>query len=228
MKDSSLHHVISEPRRTVSGERPPALILLHGVRSNEHDLLGLAPALDDRFFVISARAPLTLGPGQYGWYHVEFTPTGYIIDEEEAVRGRDTVLGFVEDVRAKYPIDPDRVFLMGFSQGCIMSVGAAFANPRLFAGIVGMSGRLLDSMPPDSSRADEYKGLPVTIVHGVRDSVIPIQYGREIRDTFSRLPVDLTYKEYPMAHNVSNESLIDIGGWLTTRLDSRDWRAAGA
>src|SRR4051794_29908703 len=152
MNDSTLHHVISEPRRTVPGERPPALILLHGVRSNEHDLLGLAPALDDRFFVISARAPLTLGPGQYGWYHLELTRTGYIVDEKEAVQGRDAVLGFADQARSKYPVDPERVFLMGFSQGCIMSIGSVLARPRAFAGAVGMSGRLLDSMAPDPAK----------------------------------------------------------------------------
>ena len=66
----------------IHAEPAPLLILLHGVGSNEQDLIGLAPALDPRFFVVSARAPITLGYGAYGWYHVQFLTTGYIMDHE--------------------------------------------------------------------------------------------------------------------------------------------------
>src|SRR3954462_1171776 len=102
MAKLTLHHLISEPREQTA--RPPVLILLHGVRSNEEDLPGLALALDARFFVISARAPMTLGPGAYGWYNIEFTPDGYLVDEREAVASRDLVLKFVQEVKDTYPI----------------------------------------------------------------------------------------------------------------------------
>jgi phospholipase/carboxylesterase len=64
------------------------------------------------------------------------------------------------------------------------------------------------------------------IVHGTADSVLNIEYGRAIRDALEKLPVNLTYREYPMGHHVSNQSLSDIQGWLSGRLDSlEDWRA---
>ena len=229
MKNLSLYHVIREPLRPSPG-LPPALVLLHGVRSNEQDLLGLAAALDDRFFVASVRAPIVMGPASFGWYHVEFTPGGgYIINENEAVESRGLVLQFVRELKEAYSIDPDRVYVMGFSQGCILSLGAALKEPRSFAGVVGMSGRLLDSLVEDTAPASDLKGLPVMVVHGTRDTVIPINYGRAIHELLSRLPVDLTYREYPTAHNVTAESISDIGNWLSDRLDSAvDWRTAGA
>ncbi|KPV48969.1 hypothetical protein SE17_35215 [Kouleothrix aurantiaca] len=60
---------------------------------------------------------------------------------------------------------------------------------------------------------------PFLVVHGVRDTVLPIQNGRASRAILERLPVDLTYKEYPMAHEVSSESLQDVTNWLSARLD---------
>jgi phospholipase/carboxylesterase len=67
------------------------------------------------------------------------------------------------------------------------------------------------------------------VVHGVQDTVIPIAHGRQMRDELSRLPVDLTYREYEMAHHVTPESLGDIAAWLTDRLDAgSDWRAMSA
>ena len=61
----SLTHLVRGPGR--GGQTaPPLLLLLHGVGSNEEDLFGLAPYLDERFLVVSARAPVTLGYGGYG------------------------------------------------------------------------------------------------------------------------------------------------------------------
>jgi phospholipase/carboxylesterase len=62
---------------------PPLLLLLHGVGSNEHDLFGLAPLLDQRFVVVSLCAPITLGPGNYAWFEVAFTPQGSVINPEQ-------------------------------------------------------------------------------------------------------------------------------------------------
>jgi len=211
-----LHHISQEPRKKQQDQLPPALVLLHGVRSNEHDLIGLAPRLDPRFHVISAQAPLPMGPGAYGWYEVDFLPGGrFRINEEEAEHSRQMVTQFVEEVKASYPVDPARVFLMGFSQGCIMSLGAALTNPKSVAGVVGMSGRLLESTMAHLAPVEDLRGLPVMVVHGTQDQVIRIEEGREIRDTLSKLPVNLTYQEYPMGHQVSAESLAEISKWLT-------------
>ena len=220
----SLVHAVREPVER-SAKPAPVLIMLHGVGSNEQDLMGLAPMLDPRFFVVSVRAPITLQHGSYAWYHVQFTPHGHIINPEEAEASRELILQFVGEVTDSYNVDSDRVYIMGFSQGCIMSVSAALTEPARFAGVVGMSGRLLPDIVDKAAPAQELRGLPILIVHGTDDSVLSIEYGRAIRDALEKLPVDLTYLEYPMGHHVSNESLADIERWLSERLDSReDWR----
>jgi phospholipase/carboxylesterase len=100
-------------------------------------------------------------------------------------------------------------------------------NPKKFAGIVAMSGRLLPEIEPKIAPAEELRGLPLIVVHGTADEVLQISYGRAIRDRLATLPVELEYHEYPMAHHVSPESLSDITRWLNTRLNTgKDWRAA--
>lgn len=228
MSEFTLHHITRKPLQT-SGARAPVLLLLHGVGSNEQDLMGLASSLDPRFFVVSARAPLTLGPSSFGWYHVQFLPKGFLIDEQEAEESRDLLLRFVDELTSSYEVDAERVYLMGFSQGCIMSIGAALAAPARFAGVVGMSGRLLDSMLRKTAPEAELRNLPILVVHGTQDSVITVTDGRAMRDELEQLPVDLTYKEYNMGHHVTPESLRDISDWLTARLDApAGWRTRGA
>jgi phospholipase/carboxylesterase len=222
----SLVHAVREPAER-SAKAAPVLLLLHGVGSNEQDLMGLAPMLDSRFFVVSARAPITLQHGSYAWYHIQFTPTTQIVNPEEAEASRIRLLRFIDEINDSYNVDPDRLFIMGFSQGCIMSLAAALTEPRRFAGIVGMSGRLLPGIIDKAAPADELRGLPILVVHGTADQVLGIQYGRDIRDELQKLPVRLTYREYPIGHHVSQQSLSDINDWLSERLESReDWRAA--
>jgi phospholipase/carboxylesterase len=57
------------------------------------------------------------------------------------------------------------------------------------------------------------------MAHGTADAVIPIRDGRAAHEQLSTLPLDLTYREYPMGHQVSMESLNDIADWLKDRLD---------
>ena len=71
MEKLSLVHLARQP--LVKGGSPPLLLLLHGVGSNEYDLFELAPYLDKRFLIISARAPNTLGRDSYAWFEVSFT-----------------------------------------------------------------------------------------------------------------------------------------------------------
>ena len=217
MKQLSLTHIVRQPAVPSEG-RPPLLVLLHGIGSNEQDLMGLAPSLDGRFLIVSARAPITLERGAYAWFQIQFTPTGIVIQPQEAEASRLLLLKFADELVETYGADPSRVYLMGFSQGCIMSLAAALTHPEKFAGVVGMSGRLMPEIEPLIAPAPQLQGFPMIVVHGTLDQVLPVSYGRGIRDRLQSLPVDLTYREYPMPHTVSPESLRDIAAWLSTRL----------
>ncbi len=219
-KQLSLTHLVREP--SVKTEKPPLLLLLHGVGSNEEDLFGLVEHLDERFFIVSVRAPHTLGHGSYAWFHVQFTPAGPVIEPEEAESSRLALLSFVDEAVDAYGLDPERVYLMGFSQGSTISMSLALTAPEKLAGVVAMSGRTLPDVLPKIAPPEKLKRLSILLVHGTADQVLPIHYGRETRDILSKLPVDLTYREYPMAHHVSAQSLSDIAEWLKQRLDSKE------
>jgi phospholipase/carboxylesterase len=217
MNTLSLVHLVRQPKNEAGA--PPLLILLHGIGSNEHDLYGLAPFLDERFLIISVRAPNTLGPGSYAWFEADFTPQGPVINPAQAEASRKTLIAFLNEAVTTHGADPERVYLMGFSQGAIMSATVALTQPELVAGAVLMSGRILPEIRPLIASSEELTSLPILVVHGTSDMVLPITYGRDSRELLSSLPVDLTYHEYPMGHEVSQESLSDVTTWLTEQLD---------
>lgn len=215
--DLSLFHLVRKP--TIGSPTVPLLLLLHGVGSNEKDLFALAPELDGRFLIISARAPNQIGPGAHAWFHVEFTPEGPQHDPRMAAASRGLLLTFLDEVAEEYGVDPGRSYLMGFSQGAIMSLYVALTQPTRVAGVVAMSGRVLPEAEAEMAPADEFQGLPVLYVHGTHDAVLPIQYGRAAREVLSKLPIDLEYREFEMPHTVSAESFGVVKTWLSTRLE---------
>jgi len=217
MKTLSLVHLVSQPK--VEASTPPLLLLLHGVGSNEHDLFGLVPYLDKRFLIISVRAPNTLGPGSYAWFEVDFTPQGPAINPAQAEASRKALITFLDEAVNSYNADPKQIYLMGFSQGAIMSASIALTQPQLVAGAVLMSGRILPEIQPLIASNEELSGLPFLVVHGTADMVLPISYGRASRQLLSSLPVELTYHEYRIGHEVSQESLADVTAWLSAQLD---------
>ncbi len=217
MKTLPLVHLVRQP--IIEAGTPPLLLLLHGIGSNEHDLYGLAPFLDKRFLIISVRAPNTLGPGSYAWFEADFTPQGPVINPEQAEASRKTLITFLKEAITAYGADPKQVYLMGFSQGAIMSASVALTQPELVAGAVLMSGRILPEIRPLIASSEELSGFPFLVVHGTVDMVLPITHGRASRELLSSLPVDLTYHEYPMGHEVNQESLSDVTTWLTEQLD---------
>ncbi len=216
----SLTHLTREPtKEAAAGSPPPLLLLLHGVGSNERDLMGLTPWLDGRFFVASARAPITLGYDAYGWFRFEFTPSGPVVmDPAEAESSFRLILRFMDELVEAYGVDPDRTYLLGFSQGTIMGLSVILTHPDKVAGMVAMSGRFPDAIRPQIAPSEELEGLPILLQHGTEDPVLPVHYGRAAREVLDTLPVRLDYREYRMGHHVTQESLADASAWFAARL----------
>ena len=213
-----LTHLVAQPRHKTD-TRPPVLILAHGVGANERDLFELAPFADERFLVISVRAPRPYQWGGYSWFDITWTQQDFSVDVQQAQTSWETLQTFIEQAIDQYQADPQRVYLAGFSQGAIISLGATLTRPELVRGLVVMSGRWMPEIGPQVEPQTLHQ-KPVFVVHGAYDQVIPVRYGRAIRDFLQTLPVELSYREYPMRHEVSLESLQDITMWLTQQLNS--------
>ncbi len=219
MADLALQHLVAQPRRASAG-KPPLLLLLHGVGANEQDLFGFTPYVDERLMVISLRAPRSYQWGGYSWFDINWNAHGFSINTDQAHQSWQTVQTFIDQALETYGVDPERVYLAGFSQGAIISLGATLTQPRKIAGLVVMSGRWMPEIGPEAV-VSELHQKPILVTHGEYDQVIPVQYGRAIRDYLQTLPVALSYHEYPMGHEVSLDSLRTTTSWLTRELDQK-------
>ncbi len=209
-------HTIERKPRAASDGPPPLLIMLHGYGSNEHDLFDLGEYLDPRLHIVSARGVLNLGFG-FAWYHLGGAPGNLVPDPASRARARDMLARFVADLPGRLGSDPQRTYLLGFSQGAIMSLALAAHIPGQLAGIVPVSG-YLDPGSLDGPLPDAMAELPILQIHGADDEVIPIAAARRTRDMLSPLARRYTYQEYPVGHTISMDGLQLIQRWLGERL----------
>jgi phospholipase/carboxylesterase len=201
-------------------------LLLHGLGADEHDLFGLAPWLDPRLLVVSARAPREAQPMGYSWFDIDWSESPPRIDFQHVVESREAILRFAAEAAAAYGADPSRVWLVGFSQGASMATAVVLSRPDLFRGLVAHSGRIARKAIP-ASPPPGLAGLPLLWQHGRADPVVPVAFGHEARDVLSALGLRVEYREYPIGHEISRESLGDLAAWLSARLDESDEPAAG-
>ncbi len=214
----TLKYCFQEPKISTN-EKSPLLILLHGFGADENDLFGLAPFMDERFFIASVQAPFALSFGGRAWFELYFEG-GQVssFDAKQFGESLQMILEFVDAVVAEHDLNEKQVYLCGFSQGSMISASAVFSEPEKFAGLVLMSGRAASEMVVDEN-VEKLKDFPVFVTHGTLDLVLPIENGRATKEILSRLPVNLEYKEYEMAHEISQESLTDVSNWLRLKLN---------
>jgi len=205
-----LQYLVREPK--LKSAKTKAIILLHGVGSNEKDLFSLANQLPDNFLIISARGPFTLAEGRYAWYNVDFSSGKPVFDVQQELSSRELIEKFVKQVKQKY--DVDEIYLGGFSQGAIMSYSIGLTSPANIQGIICLSGRLLEEVKPLVVKNNDLQQLKVFIAHGIQDNTLPIHYAREAKTYLENLQVQLSYHEYEMGHQLNASVLNDMNKWL--------------
>lgn len=190
------------------------LMLLHGIGGNEQSIASIASGADTRLTVVSVRAPLQMGPAAFGWYPTHFGPNGPVIDGAEAEQGRKRLLDFIEDYRLKNEVR--RLYLMGFSQGSIMSVVAALSAPALVQGVVGFSGRFPKEFEPVVASPQALSKTAIWLGHGTEDQTLPIALGRAMSASLHTFGAKYSFTEFSGGHHVTPEMLSAGHRWLTS------------
>ena len=157
------------------GGAPDSLvILLHGYGSNGADLISLAPywakALPGAAFVSpNAIEPVPQAPDGYQWFPISNLDPHLM--EQGARRAAQSVDRFIDRELEKYGLGPERLALVGFSQGTMMALHVGLRRERPVSAVLGFSGVLVGAR----TLKDEMRSKPpVLLIHGDRDDRIPI------------------------------------------------------
>ncbi|RTY98418.1 alpha/beta fold hydrolase [Flavobacterium sp. RSP49] len=209
----SLEYKIREPK--IKLDENPLLLLLHGYGSNEDDLFSFATELSDEYYIVSARAPYNMQYGAYAWYAINFdADQNKFSDHEQAKVSRDLIAGFIDELIQTYPINAEKVTLIGFSQGSILSYAVALSYPEKVQKVVAMSGYLNLEIVAENYLKNNFHTLKIFASHGTVDQVIPVEWARKTPAIVENLGINITYKEYPIGHGVAPQNFYDFKNWI--------------
>jgi phospholipase/carboxylesterase len=129
-------------------------------------------------------------------------------------RGYESIVAYIREVIGQYGIDPGQIYLMGFSQGAIMSYYTLWRSPELIGGIIALSGRLLSEIDVEGIEKGRYSTKRVFIGHGTEDRVIPVS-ASELTSEFVRdIGLSPTLRYYPIGHTITRDEMANIVEWL--------------
>ncbi|MDP6572646.1 MAG: prolyl oligopeptidase family serine peptidase [Rhodospirillales bacterium] len=157
------------------GKAEQVVMFVHGLGADGNDLIGLAPhyrhVLPDAFFVSpDAPYPYDMAPIGRQWFPIgDFSAESRLAGVVAAAPILDA---FIDETLAAHGLGADRLLLVGFSQGTMMSLHVGLRREAPVAGIIGHSGMLAGRHLLD---AEIRSRPPVLLTHGEADPLLPVQ-----------------------------------------------------
>jgi phospholipase/carboxylesterase len=203
-----------EPRSTV--------IILHGLGADGQDFvpvckaMDLSPIGDVRFVLPNApERPVTVNGGYVmrAWYDI-FGFGGQHREDDAGLRASQAELEAVIAHERERGIAAGRIVLMGFSQGCAMTLMTGLRHAEPLGGLIALSGYLPLAATTAADRHAANQATPIFMAHGRDDDIVDIGRATASRAALEKLGYAVEWHDYPMPHSVCMEEIADIQNWL--------------
>jgi phospholipase/carboxylesterase len=202
-----------------------SVIWLHGLGADGHDFANIVPELHlpselaIRFVFPHAPArPVTINGGMRmpAWFDIyELTEHGRI--DEAGIRETQQAIQQLIEREIAAGIPASRIVLAGFSQGGAVALVVGLAYPQPLAGILGLSTFLAAKANLATVIHPANQTTPIFLAHGTSDPLVPLRLGERTRDVLVQAGCSVTWRTYPMAHQVCAAEIADIAAWLKTQ-----------
>ncbi|WAC74665.1 prolyl oligopeptidase family serine peptidase [Roseateles sp. SL47] len=211
-----------------------SVIVLHGLGSSGDDLAPVCQAMDLspvlargglRFVLPNAPViPVTINSGMRmpAWYDIRHGDLRQREDADGLRQSQALIEELIEREEQEHGIPPHRVVLMGFSQGCAMTLLTGLRYSRRLAGLVGLSGYLPLLESTEAERHPANASTPIFLAHGDEDPVVLPARALASLAELQRLNYPVQWQTYPMGHEVSREEIDALQQWLSKLLLQTD------
>ena len=190
------------------GRSGRTLLLLHGTGGDENDLIPLGRQLDPDASLLSPRGKvLENGMPRYFRRLAEG-----IFDEEDLIRRTHELADFIDQAAAKYNLNRQNVFAVGYSNGANMAASLLLLRPGTLSGAA-----LLRAMVPlVPEKLPDLEGKPVLLAASQYDPIIPADEALELANMLRKTGADVTVSWDDGGHGLTRETLDSARRWLQT------------
>ena len=175
----TLPYRLHRPATCEPGRRYPLVVYMHGAGSRGSDnvtqlryggvpLLNWARRTDQQFFMVAPHCPV-----RERWVNTKFGVA------KSSMKPNPTpqlamAMEIIDDACKKYPIDPDRIYVMGISMGGYATWELLQRRPQMFAAALPCCGG------GDTARASRLTDIPIWVFHGDADKTVPVCRSRDM------------------------------------------------
>jgi len=206
-----------------------SVIWLHGLGADGHDFEPIVPELrlPDRLgirfiFPHAPIRPITINGGMAmrAWYDVK-TRDLLRQEDEAAIEESTGIINRFIATEINTGIEARKIVLAGFSQGGVITLHCGLRYPQQLAGLIALSSYLpLPGRFAAEVKSTFARSIPILMMHGDYDPIIPVQAGLQSRDFLDQAGFNVEWHAYPMEHSVCLEEVQVIGRWLEKLLSS--------
>jgi len=208
-----------------TGIRPTHTILwMHGLGADGNDFvpivneLALPRSPHIRFmFPHAPMRPVSINNGlvMRAWHDYDLTSSNSAFRENMAsLRDSQGAIEALIDREKRRGIVPQNILLAGFSQGGALALQTGLRYPEKLAGIMALSCYLPASQTLAAEAHQANSATSIFMAHGSLDNIIPMTLAAASRRQLLESGYTVEWHEYPMAHAVCKDEIIDIGEWL--------------
>ena len=124
------------------------------------------------------------------------------------------ILDVIEKLTAEESIEPERIYLLGFSQSCALNFRFAFTYPDVLRGVIGIGG----GIPSDLETSDVYRPTraDVLYLYGDDDEFYPLDKFRAFENNLREYLPNFQSIRYQAEHAITEDMRKDIRKWLGT------------
>ena len=208
------------PHDYIPAKPIPLLISLHGGGGSYQTFRNTWKHFENpQFIMATPQAPYKWLMGDKIGYDWSAWPTGDLMFMQKALKLTSNYIeNLIQSLTEKYNIS--EVYLMGFSQGSIITQIAGINNHDLLNGIIILSGPEINHPEkpkivwPSEETVRSANKLRVFIAHGKADALIDIEIAYKSRDHYNKLGYKVSLFEFKGGHEINDEAIKKIENWV--------------
>lgn len=187
-----MEYALFVPSKYDKAKKSPLIIALHGLGSTPQQIIryrGFTDLAEQHGYIVVA----PMGYNSGGWYGVRGPTSRNSKPENLGELSQKDVMNVLDLVRKEFSIDDERIYLMGHSMGGGGTWHLGLEHPDLWAGLAPIAPAIFRA--PDA--LEKIKHIPVILVQGDQDRLVPVAGARRWADKMKELKMDYEYIEVP-------------------------------
>ena len=185
----------------------PVLLLLHGTGGDENDLLPLAERIAPGAAILSPRGKVL----EHGMPRFFRRSAEGQWDVDDLKQRTVELAEFLKRARGAYGVG--KLVAIGYSNGANMAWSLLLAQPDALAGAILMRAML----PFDPRPLPDLSGIPLLMITGRHDELIPPQQAGLLAALFGEAGADATFEMLEAGHGLTENDLRLAAAWFAAR-----------